>query len=73
MHPVAAEGVRDSLPDEVNAAQQIVKTLRRRLGSVPVDAHGKLGCPKCVQSAMGCSVCRRRLGLKVRTDGSWSW
>ena len=72
MHPVVAEGGRDSLPGEDEVVKP-KKTLRRRLGSVPVDAHGKLGCGKCVHAARGCTVCRKRIGLKVRLDGSWSW
>ena len=90
MHPVAAEGGRDNLPDEDEVAPKKSvkrpraclgsvhpiahgKVKRSRLGSVPADARGKLGCGKCVQSANGCTVCRKRLGLKIQVDGSWSW
>ena len=46
---------------------------RRRLGSVPEDAKEKLGCSKCPTNPLGCSECRKKIGLKLQEDGSWTW
>ena len=49
--------------------------VRKRLGSVPDDAVSGLsmGCGKCRYKALGCRVCRQKLGLVECEDGSWIW
>ena len=58
-------------PEEVSAAVYADRLVRARLPSdVP---QGQLGCGRCYKGTVGCTACRRRLGLAKQTDGSWQW
>ena len=65
----------DELPD-VGAAASRGGGKRVKLGPVPADARGRLGCAKCVRNVNGCSKCRVRLGLQPPAEGThalWAW
>ena len=49
------------------------KRTRRKLGPVPDDARGKLGCTQCRKVPLGCSTCRIKIGLVKQADDSWQW
>ena len=47
------------------------RTKRPRLGSLPEQWVGKLGCAKCRRNPDGCRECREKAGLLENPDGSW--